>query len=404
MQKWRWGLHIAGMLVVTLLVVLGFDGPQRANAATTTLDDGLYVVPAKIIKADSSATSTANQFFGDQAAVRVKDQQATVLLISNGAQYIKAMTIDGQPANRIKTVAGQGIYQANLAKLTSPLPATFSLTTPLGKMQESARLTLTWAKAEKDGTSTTTADLISQATKLATATASATSSSVKMPQTTTKTAPATTATSTATKTTPATQYWKYQVLKGDAMTLSDANKYYTHTAKVTPTDGEYRVTLTVSYAKSLKLGPKAVVPKTIDGEAVPASHVTYGQTSKAYTMTYWFTIQQTGELTAKLIPGQIHVTVPMMNISETFPVRFRFAASGSTTAATAAAVAALPKTTNKRNTADQPRQSQAVTPQSPKRTLPATGEATTNGIVWGLLGLVVSGGFLAREAKRHGQA
>lgn len=404
MQKWRWGLHIAGMLVVTLLVVLGFSGPQRADAATTTLDDGLYVVPAKIIKADSSATSTANQFFSDQAAVRVKDQQATVLLISNGAQYIKAMTIAGQPANLIKTVAGQGIYQANLAQLNSPLPAAFSLTTPLGKMQESARLALTWSKAEKDGTSTTTADLISQATKLATATASSASGSVKVPQTTTKTTTATTATSAATKTTPATQYWKYQVLKGDAMTLSDANQYYTHTAKITPTNGAYRVTLTVSYAKSLKLGSKAVVPKTIDGEAVSASHVTYGQTNKAYTMTYWFPIQQTSALTAKLIPGQIHVTVPMMNISETFPVRFRFAASGSTTVATAAAVAALPKTTNKRNTADQTRQAQAVTPQSPKRTLPATGEAATNGTVWGLLGLVVSGGLLAREAKRHGQA
>lgn len=404
MRKWQWCLHIVSVLALAWLAVFCFGGTQRATAATT-LDDGLYVVPAKIIKADSSATSTANQFFGDQAAVRVKDNQATVLLISNGAQYIKSMTIDGQSAKLVKTVDDQAIYQTVLPKLTSPLPATFSLTTPVGKMQESARLTLAWAKAEKDGTSTATADLISQATKLATAAASSASSAVSVPKATKTTTSSTTKSTAAktVKTTPTTQYWKYQVLKGDAMTPSDANQYYTHTAKVTPTTTGYRVTLTVSYAKSLKLGAKAVVPKTIDGVAVPASHVTYGQTSKNYTMTYWFTIQQTSELTAKLIPGQIHVTVPMMNISETFPIRFRFAVSGSTTAATAAAVAALPKTTNKQTAADQGSRSPAATPQAAKRTLPATGETATHGTVWGLLGLVISGGILVREAKRHAQ-
>lgn len=407
MRKWRWCLHIWGIVAVTLLAILGLQvsGTQRA-AAATTLEDGLYVVPVKIIKADSTATSTANQFFGNEAAVRVKDQQATVLLTSNGAQYIRSMTVAGQKATLVKTVNDQAIYQINLTKLTSPLAASFSLTTPLGKMQESARLALTWSKAEKDSTSMATADLLDQATALTAKSVSSSSSAVSVPKTTTTTK-STTATSTTKsadtdKTAPTTQYWKYQVLKGDTMTTSDANQYYTHVAKVTPDGTGYRVTLTVSYAKSLKLGAKAVVPKTIDDVVVPASHVTYGQTSKAYTMTYWFTIQDTRELTAKLIPGRIHVTVPMMSISETFPIRFRFAASGSTSAATAAGVAALPKTTAKR-TADRGSQPVTSAHRAAKKTLPATGEAVGAGLDWALLGLVGCGGLLAWGVKRHAQ-
>lgn len=404
MQKWRRFLHIIGIMAVSFLTVLVLQGGvQCADAATTTLDDGIYVVPAKIIKADSSATSSANQFFGDHAAVRVKDNHATVLLTSNGAQYIKGMTVDGQKATLVKTVNGQAIYQVGLTALTSPVPATFNLTTPMGKMQESARLVLTWAKAERDSDSTATADLISQATAL---TAKASSSQTVVPKATTDTAAKTkTATPTAktSKTTPTTQYWKYQVLKATAMTPSDANQYYTHTAKVTPTSQGYRVTLTVSYAKSLKLGAKAVVPKTMDGVAVPSSRVTYGQTAKAYTMTYWFPIKSTSSLTAKLIPGQIHVTVPAMNISETFPVRFRFAASGSADKATAAAVAALPKTTNKQATrTSAPARSTTGSTLAAKRTLPATHEAPNTLLGWGLLGLMGAGGILW-GAKRYDQ-
>ncbi|WP_027825870.1 NEAT domain-containing protein [Levilactobacillus parabrevis] len=399
MRKLRQSLHIIGLIVVGLLAMVAFGG-QQAQAAT--LDDGIYVVPTKIIKANSTATSTANQFFGNDAAVRIKGDQTTVLMTSNGAQYIKSMTIAGQKATVVKTVNGQAIYQVNLTKQASPLPATFSLTTPVGSMKESARLVLTWAKAEKDNTSTNTADLLKQATAL-TATATSSSSTVSVPKSTTaaKTAPSSAKT---TATTPTTQYWKYQVLKADTMSPSDANQYYTHTAKVTPTQHGYRVTLTVSYAKSLKLGPKAVVPKTVDGVAVPAGRVTYGQSGQNYTMTYWFDIQHTSELTAKLIPGKIHVTVPAMNISETFPIRFRFATSGSADQATAAAVAALPTTKNKQTSGQN--DDSTVTPTThhvAKATLPATGEEPSSWAILGLIGLSVSGGLLVWEAKRHAQ-
>lgn len=400
MRKLRQGLHIVGLIVVGLFAMAVFGG-QRAQAAT--LDDGIYVVPTKIIKANSTATSTANQFFGDYAAVRIKGDQTTVLLTSNGAQYIKSMTVAGQKATLVKTVNGQAIYQVNLTKQASPLPATFSLTTPVGSMKESARLALTWAKAEKADTSTNTADLLKQVTAL-TATAASSTSAVSVPKSTTATTKTATSTAKSTKATPTAQYWKYQVLKADTMIPSDANQYYTHVAKVMPVQTGYRVTLTVSYAKSLKLGPKAVVPKTIDGVAVPASRVTYGESGQNYTMTYWFDVQHTSELTAKLIPGKIHVTVPAMNISETFPIRFRFAASGSADKATAAAVTALPTTTNKQSSGRS--NDSATTPtthHTAKATLPATGEAINSWAIWGLIGLSVSGSWLAWEAKRYAQ-
>lgn len=395
MRKLQWCLHILGLTIVAGLALCLLQGGAQPAAAATTMDDGIYVVPAKIIKADSTATSSANQFFGDYAAVRVKDQQATVLLTSNGSQYIKSMTIDKQPVTLVKQVDGQAIYQVNLAKLTSPLPATFKLATPMGKMQEQARLTLDWAKAERDSDSTTTVDLLKQATALI---SKGDATQPVVPAKTTKTTKPAATTKSTKSTTPAARYWKYQVLKADAMAPSDANQYYTHTAKVVPADNGYRVFLTVSYAKSLKLGPRAVVPKEMDGVTVPASRVAYGQTAKNYTMTYWFPISSTRALTAKLVPGKIHVTVPMMSISETFPVRFQFAASGSADKATAAAVAALPETTNKRTAANET----TTTPhhQSVKRTLPATGDAQHNETFWGVLGLLASG-LVAWEAKRH---
>jgi len=214
---------------------------------------------------------------------------------------------------------------------------------------------------------------------------------VTVPKTTTK---AKTATSTAKKTTAATEYWRYQVLQGAKMTKSEADQYYTDVATVTPKGTGYQVMLHVKYAKSLKLGPRAVVPKRING-AQP-QHVTYGQSGRNYTMSYTFTVAKRSALTQKLIPGQIHVTVPAMNISETFPVRFRFARSGAADQASAATVAALPHTTA---TAASPTATSTAT-KSHQETLPPTGEATNNWAVLGLVGLAL-GGFICRGGRAH---
>lgn len=242
-------------VIACLVVGLVFLGwAQTTDGHAATLSNGLYQVPMKIIKADSTATSDANQFFGKTAVVRVNHTQVTILITSNGAKYIKKMTVAGQAVTLVKTVDHQALYQFNLTTQTSPLTTAFSLTTPMGAMKEQARLTLNWAKAKSVSKSVATTDLIAQAETLAKANASNQSSSVTVPKSTT-TKP--TAIATAKKTIAATEYWRYQVLQGTKMTKSEADQYYTDVATVTPKGTGYQVTLHVKYAKSLKLGPKA---------------------------------------------------------------------------------------------------------------------------------------------------
>ncbi|AYM03712.1 NEAT domain-containing protein [Levilactobacillus yiduensis] len=384
--------RLIGWLVVGLAL---FAWGQPVSSHAATLSNGIYQVPLKILKADSSATSTASQFFGKSAVVRVNDDQYTVLITSNGAQYIKSMKVADQAVTKVKTVKSQAIYQFNLTKQKSPLTTTFSLTTPLGAMKETARLTLGWGQAKSLSTSTATSDLIAQTVKLIPATSS--SSSIKVPKTT--------GTTTSTKTSKAattrsakTEYWRYQVLQGNKMAKSEADQYYTDVATVTPQGSGYQVTLKVAYAKSLKLGSKAVVPESINGQQ--PQNVTYGQQGKTYTMHYAFTIKRPSQLTQKLIPGRIHVTVPAMNISQTFPVRFRFARSGAANQAAAANVSALPQT---KNVAAASATSQAATSSSEqpqrKAELPATGEyrglASLIGVV--VLGIGLGGSIYVKK-------
>lgn len=410
MKRVKWVLQLLGIIIGGILAV---NWGQQVTAMAAVNGNGIYQVPVKVIKEKTNATSDADQFFGKQAAVRVSGNQYTVLLTSNGAQYIKSMKVNGQAVTLVKTVDSQAIYQFNLTKQASPLTTAFQLTTPVGAMNEKARLTLTWSAAKKLSNSIATADLLTQATTLAQAasTTSSQSSSSSSSSTAAVTSPTTkesssTGTSSAetTAVTAQTRYWKYHVLKSDQMSLSDANKYYTGIARVTPADGGgYRVTLMVSYAKSLKLGSEAVVPKSIDGQTVTDSQVTYSEIGKNYTMVYGFNIKRTSDLTRSLIPGKIHVTVPVMGISETFPVRFQFAASGAKTQQQAATVAALPKKTTTQSTSDTPTTPTAASTGKSDATaeqLPATGERQSSATVLGVVGLL-AGILLMWGGKRH---
>ncbi|WP_261811043.1 NEAT domain-containing protein [Levilactobacillus humaensis] len=384
-MKKSWRTLLLGLLTVSCAWLLGTGIVAKA----ATVKDGLYQVPVKILKEKEETTSTANQFFGSQAVARVTGAQTTLILTSNGAQFISSMTVADQPAAVVKTVDKQALYQVTIAGQKSPLAASFKLTTPVGKMTEAARVALDWAKAKQLSDSVTTTDLLAAGTTLAQQAAKT--------ATVTPTIPAATTTKTTTETPATKQYWRYRVLQGDKMSASQANQYYTNVATVTPSGTGYRITLNVQYAKSLKLGARAVVPESINGQSVPASHVTYGESGQNETMSYWFKINKLSQLTAKLIPGQIHVTVPALNMSQVFPVRFQFAASGAADQAQAAQVAALPsKTTRATPTA-------STTPDRSTQELPATGDrASKTGTVVGLillsLSLIWRGGW-TREAR-----
>ncbi|MFC6207519.1 NEAT domain-containing protein [Levilactobacillus tongjiangensis] len=390
MQRFRRFLQVVGLLMLGIVAV-SFSQSQGAHAATT-LDDGIYQVPMKIIKSDSSDTSSANAFFGGMAVVRVQHGQYTVMITSNGEQYIKSMKVAGTTLTLAKTLDSQAIYQFSLAKPVSPLTTSFNLTTPMGAMKESARMTLDWKQAKSVSTDATAANLLSQAEKLVKATASSRShSAVCQPKA--PTTKSTTATSGVSQ--PATksaEYWKYQVIQGDKMKKSDADQYYTDVAKVVPTKNGYQVTLNVKYAKSLKLGSRAVVPEAINGQS--PQNISYGQSGSNYTMSYTFTISSLRDLTKRLIPGKIHVTVPALNISQTFPVRFRFAASGAADLASAANVSALPKKTVAKSAA-----APAVNHTTSAAKLPETGHQ--NNLLATLVGSVLLGTLIIWGGKRH---
>ncbi|KRO03622.1 cell surface protein [Levilactobacillus paucivorans] len=383
-MKRSWRTLLLGLLTVSCVWLLGTGIVAKA----ATVKDGLYQVPVKILKEKEKSTSTADQFFGSQAVARVTGAQTTLILISNGAQFISSMTVADQPAAVVKTVGKQALYQVTVAGQKSPLAASFKLTTPVGKMTEAARVALDWAKVKPLSDSVDTADLLAAGTTLAQQPAKAASANPAIPATA----------EAKSETTPvAKQYWRYRVLQGDRMNVSQANQYYTNVATVAPNGSGYRVTLKVQYAKSLKLGARAVVPESINGQAVPASHVTYGESGQNETMTYWFEISKLSQLTAKLIPGQIHVTVPALNMSQVFPVRFQFAASGAADQAQAAQVAALPNKTTRATPTANPTADQSA----PK--LPATGDQTSKtGMLVGLillsLSLIWRGGW-TRETR-----
>lgn len=176
---------------------------------------------------------------------------------------------------------------------------------------------------------------------------------------------------------------KYVVLKGDSNAKSMANQYYTRTVVIKKVAKHYNVQLKVAYKKSLKLGSKAVRPVTINGRKVKSSVVSYGQTSKYYTMTYSFNISSFKTL-KKVIKGSIHVVVPQAQINTTWPVRFKFSQKAPAKASKHIVIATPV--------------SKAVAPSQTK--LPQTGEAKQTGL--SMLGLVLASGLSFVWGSNHG--
>ncbi|KRN01326.1 cell surface protein [Levilactobacillus senmaizukei DSM 21775 = NBRC 103853] len=357
MKRWLIGLV---MVTVGLLSWMG----SGVSAQAASLADGVYQVPMKIEQSKSVRESAANQFFAKTAVVKVEDQRPTVVLISNGGQYIQQFDLAKQPAKKVGTVNQQTLYQVQLTRLASPITATFKLVTPVGAMTESARLVLDWEHAQSRTTAVTTAALMQAANDLA--------RQQKVKVETTK-IPAKTATqsvrTTAKKVQPRltraqTQvtYWRYQVLKGSGSGRSQADRYFTDLAEIRrDSEKNYQVKLIVRYAKSLGLGPKAVVPEMVNGRPVATGTIHYQSTGDHYQMTYQFSVSRLQDLSHHLIPGKIHVTVPGVGLSQTFPIRFKFASHGAASADRATAVAIAVKGT----------QRASVTQHNQRATLPA---------------------------------
>ncbi|WP_462394850.1 NEAT domain-containing protein [Lentilactobacillus parabuchneri] len=366
-MKKRFVHFIQFVFVTIIFAFVGGAFSSNAKADSVNLSDASYTVPITLLKSGSSAPSMASGFFDQPAQVTVSKGTYTIVITTNGANYIASMTMGDQTALPIVTSGNNGTLTFNLANPSSIMPVSFALHNipGLGQMQEPADFSFDWTKAAKvpgsDATTTTTTDSSTTtepaATSSSATTPAATSSSATTPTTTTTstdsstttepaatsssattpaatsssaTTPTTTTTSTATtkkKTTAKakvpTTTRKYVVLKGDSNSKSMANQYYTRTAVIKKIAKHYNVQLKVAYKKNLKLGSKAVRPVTINGRKVKSSVVSYGQTTNYYTMTYSFNVSSFKTL-KKVIKGSIHVVVPQAQINTTWPIRFKF--------------------------------------------------------------------------------
>lgn len=345
-------LKVLGAIAVTVLTLVFLITGIKAD----TLSDGGYEVPVSLRKANSpSSVSLANQYFYGTAKVNVSNGTYAVTVTTNGLNYIKGMTANGQSVKESNQAGNKGDLTFNTDGKSNYVPVAFSLQIPIiGSMNQTAQFFLDYANAKKvsEPAAQPTAPQTPQTPTTDTSTTS-TTPTVSEPTTTTTTLP----TATTKKKTPAKKptkkttvkktsktkasTWSYVILQGDNSQKSIANKYYTKKAKVIKSGKKYRVQLTVSYKKSLGLGSHAVKPISVLGKKVYG--VKLGQTKKNYTMNYSFYVSSLKQL-KKLVKAKIHVKVPMLNISQTFNIRFKF--SHSKTAKHVAAAAALPTSNN----------------------------------------------------------
>lgn len=393
-----------GGLMAIIFLLINVSASRSVQAAT--LADGTYSVPASFVKdANGSASSTPSSaagYFGSSATVIIKDghYQATLPITTIGQKYITGTTVNGASA----------LSGASLAfTLTEPattVPVTFDLTTPMGKMTQSAWMTLDWSgvpaatvpetgsssdQTSSSSSSTITAnhdsansnrdDSNSSSTVNSTTSSSSSSSAVTKPTTSTT---ATTKAATTTSADPLTG-WTYEVLQADKNVASAANKFYTHVAQITKSGTGYQVLLTVKYSKTSGMTEHGFTPLTINGQT--AQNIHYSTNGNYYVATYTFTIKSLSDL-ASLINGTVHVTVPTAGVDQTFTVRFKFSHTAGNTTNDAADTATAKPTTSRHGSTT----SQTAKIRSSKSRLPQTNETKKSlhlilaGVV-GLLGL-----------------
>ncbi len=315
-------LAIALTFVFTL-----FLGTSQVKA-DANLKDGTYTAPFTVLKTGSTTASMANQFFKPTATVNVSNGKYSITVTTTGAQYIKGVTVNGQPvveSNQYEGTQEDLTYTQNSGADISQVA--FQLHVPvIGAMNQTAQFQVqlenaTLIKAAPSATTTAT-----PSNPAATTTSSSTTpNNAVMPTTTTtkvvKTVTTVTKTTTTTNQDPSK---RYVVLQSSGSSKSVANKFYTHIAQISKAKGskDYKVTFNVKYKKALKIGSKAVKPVSVMGKKVPSSRIKYGQTSKDYTMSYYFYVKKLSSLN-KVFKAQIHVDVPHVE-NATYTIRFDF--------------------------------------------------------------------------------
>lgn len=382
-------------LVATLFFLLKVTASQNVQAAN--LADGTYTVPVELLKQGTTEASMAKKkgYINNQEATVVVSNgtYAVSLLCGNGgAKYIQKMTAEGVAVSS-QTVNDTDTYENfTLTEQSNLVDMGFVIVVPgIGKeMPETAQLKMDWAKNQPISTPAPVPDKTAESS-------SSSSFSSEVDATATGPEDDDSQSSASAASDPTQTSLTYTVLQADSNQPSTADQYYTHQAAVTKnSDGSYKVTMVVSYAKSLGMGSKGVVPLTVAGKKV--TDITYGSTDKNQTVTYSFNVDSLTDLD-KVIDGTIHVTVPSMNISQNFEVRFKFAGakSGADKPKTDSTKADSTSTTDSQT----PDKSQSSNTASANK-LPQTGERQSQliSVIGILTSLTFIGGLLYRRSAQ----
>ncbi|WP_421022617.1 NEAT domain-containing protein [Limosilactobacillus fermentum] len=276
----------------------------QPSSATNT-DNAETRVLSIMKSSDPTQQSASAGFFAKQVTIKQDGNDYLITFtLSSGNGYIKSMTLNGEQPTATTANGDTGTYTykvsaAVLAKGSATLA--FALQTPLGAMNETAL-------AVFPGTGKSTSDVVNDAAKTTT----------DEPITPTSNGP-------VIDTTKEVQDVEYEVLNAAKSGVSEANAYYTHTARVTKSGSGYNVTLTVK----VKSGIVSFTPLSVG--AGPIVNTTKTSSGGDDIWTYTFYVADPTVLDNP-VAASIRMSVPIANISnQTFSIWLVFGKTATNT-------------------------------------------------------------------------
>ncbi len=282
--------------------------PQPSSATKTNNAETRVLSIMK--SSDPTQQSASTGFFAKQVTIKQDGNDYLITFtLSSGNGYIKSMTLNGEQPTATTASGDTGTYTykvsaAVLAKGSATLA--FALQTPLGAMNETALAVF----PGKDQS----ADTIKEGAKK-----EQTDGDKGNP-----TLPITNQ-GHAIDTTKEVQDVKYEVLNAAKSGVSEANAYYTHTARVTKSGSGYNVTLTVK----VKSGIVSFTPLSVG--AGPIVNTTKTSSGGDDIWTYTFYVADPTVLDNP-VAASIRMSVPIANISnQTFSIWLVFGKTATNT-------------------------------------------------------------------------
>lgn len=276
----------------------------QPSSATNT-DNAETRVLSIMKSSDPTQQSASAGFFAKQVTIKQDGNDYLITFtLSSGNGYIKSMTLNGEQPTATTANGDTGTYTykvsaAVLAKGSATLA--FALQTPLGAMNETAL-------AVFPGTGKSTSDVVNDAAKATT----------DEPVTLISNGP-------VIDTTKEVQDVEYEVLNAAKSGVSEANAYYTHTARVTKSGSGYNVILTVK----VKSGIVSFTPLSVG--AGPIVNTTKTSSGGDDIWTYTFYVADPTVLDNP-VAASIRMSVPIANISnQTFSIWLVFGKTATNT-------------------------------------------------------------------------